>query len=128
MKTLLITALLLTTSLAYGALDQPDETMTFDAAEQTDAGATEYKPTLIAINWEKSRITIRLREKKPKIAGKPDYSGKSFIVFYDGQEAVDLIKALNTMDFSPPSASLFKKVINKLITDGKINAGTASTD
>ncbi len=91
-------------------------------AEQLDLTNPEVKPQVVTsfyqvvylqLNWLGETVLIRLRGQNDEI--------KQFT--YEGAEAVQMMKTLNTANLT--TNSLQKRVLNKLVADGKIS-GTVS--
>ena len=107
------------------------EQVTVPTPLQTDPGATVFRPTLYHEDVEVERVMIRLREVKPNIAGvdragnptsTPDFSGKFISVEYVGAQANNVMNLFNTSNFTVNSRD--KRVIQRLIADGKVPSGT----
>lgn len=90
-------------------------------AEQLDlttaivpATRTNYKVQALYLDWAAQVIRIDLLGSDGVAAG----------ALYTGTEAVNLMTTLNTANLS--IQSLHKRILNKLVTDGKLPAGTVS--
>ena len=97
------------------------EIVTLNAAVQADAGATVFRIALLAFDWERALIKIHLKQWS---AGAFVAGGKHLAVSYDGATATTLMNQLNTVNLS--TQSLHQRVMARLLTDGKIPAGTSS--
>ena len=74
---------------------------------------TFYRVGYLLLDWDQARIVVHLRGQ--------NLERKEFR--YEGSEATTLMTILNTANLS--TTSLHKRVLNKLIADGKI-AGTVT--
>lgn len=90
-------------------------------SEQLDLSAPVAQPTVttyyidaLHLNWTQQAIDVMLH----------DNSGNGLTVTYNGTQALALMHALNTGNFSVNS--LYKQAMQKLVADGKIPAGTVS--
>lgn len=81
----------------------------------TPPSTNSYQVVRIDLGWEDATINIIL---KSDIGG---YLGFSYI----GTEATNLMNALNKADLS--ANSLHKRVINQLVTDGKLTGTISGT-
>jgi hypothetical protein len=97
------------------------EDVTLDSAVQTDAGATNFRVTLLHLDWEAAQIIIRLREVS---GGSIVTDGKIVSHTYTGDTATTLMRQLNKVDLS--SNSLHKRIMSRLQTDGVLGSGTIS--
>jgi len=90
------------------------ETLTLTTPEVTpQITTTEYRVVYLLLEWEQGLIVIHLR----------GTNGERTEVRYTGPEAVTMIRTLNTANLSVKS--LHKRILEKLVADGKI-AGTVT--
>lgn len=73
-----------------------------------------YKVVRLELDWEIAKIEIHLKFTP---------SGERIIFGYSGKEALNLMKTMNTKNFS--TTSMQKTILQKLIADGKL-VGTIS--
>lgn len=94
-----------------------------------DPPKTVFRISLLAFDWANQTITIQLREYNPNAnqqatPPEPFFGSRMIQAAYTGPEAVSLMTTLNKINLS--TQSLHQRVMNKLLADGKIPAGTAS--
>ena len=82
---------------------------------QTQSPATNYKINKILLGWLDKAIRIEL------VAD----NGETLEASYDGDEAHNLMVALNKMDLS--TNSLHKRIMTKLINDGYLSGTITGT-
>jgi len=80
----------------------------------TQPARTTYTLSYLGLDWEGSAITIRLKGS----------DGAVLSMGYAGNEATALMTTLNSANLS--TISLYKRVLQKLVTDGKLPAGTVN--
>ena len=80
----------------------------------TKPAISSYKVVRLELDWDATRIEIHLKFTP---------SGERVIFGYSGTEALNLMKAMNTKNFS--TTSMQKTILQKLIADGKL-VGTIS--
>jgi hypothetical protein len=78
----------------------------------TPATRTTYTLSFLGLDWDGQAITIRLKGS----------DGVTLSLGYAGNEAAALMTTLNQLT----TPSLYKRVLQKLVTDGKLPAGTVS--
>lgn len=89
-------------------------------AEQLDLTApivatrTTYTVLFLGLDWENAGISIRLKGS----------DGVVLSMGYAGNEATVLMTALNSANLSVKS--LYRRLLERLVTDGKLPAGTVS--
>jgi hypothetical protein len=93
------------------------EEITFSQPIQADPGASRFRVSFLGLDWENAAITIKLRE----------WNGTAFLgrlvhLTYDGPVATTMMRGLNKANLT--TQSLHQRVIERLITDGKLPAGT----
>jgi len=76
----------------------------------TKPAISSYRVVRLELDWDATRIEIHL---------KFTLTGERVIFGYSGKEALNLMKAMNTKNFS--TTSMQKTILQKLITDGKIS-------
>lgn len=81
--------------------------------EQT-VEATSYRVGLLVLDWDHALIQIRVTDNLGAITNH----------VYKGATATSMMIALNKANLS--SNSLHKRVLNQLVTDGKLPAGTVN--
>ena len=80
----------------------------------TPQSVTDYRISIIKFNWDEAKIHIVLK----------DTQGDTITAGYTGAEATSLMIALNKANLS--TNSLQKRALERLVTDGKIPAGTVT--
>lgn len=75
---------------------------------------TSYRVSRLTLDWDGQLIRVGLTAS----------DGTAFDVSYTGTTAVQLMTTLNSANLS--LSSLHKRILNKLVADGKIAAGTVS--
>lgn len=95
------------------------EYVTLSAPVYADPGATTFRIALLVMDWEHSIIKIHLRE-WGGVAFTP--GGKMVTVIYEGVTARNLMIALNKANLT--TNTLHQRVLERLLTDGKIPAGS----
>ena len=80
----------------------------------TTPNLTDYRVASVTFDWDGAQIMIALR----------GTNGERLVALYTGPTATTLMIALNKIDCSV--TSLQKRIINRLVTDGKLPAGTVS--
>jgi len=80
----------------------------------TKPAISSYRVVRLELDWDAARIEIHLKFTP---------SGERIIFGYSGTEALNLMKTINTKNFS--TTSMQKTILQKLIADGKI-LGTIS--
>ena len=80
----------------------------------TTPNLTDYRVAAVTFDWDRAQIVITLR----------GTNGEERREIYVGLTATTLMIALNKIDCSV--TSLQKRIINRLVTDGKLPAGTVS--
>ena len=80
----------------------------------TTPNLTDYRVAAVAFDWDRAQIVITLR----------GTNGEERREIYVGPTATTLMIALNKIDCS--TISLQKRILNRLVTDGKLPAGTVS--
>jgi hypothetical protein len=99
------------------------EKITLTEPAHVDPGATEFRLMSLNLDAAGAHIAATLGEVVHGTFGlKPD--GKILTCEYFGDDAMDLLTQLNTMNFS--TVSLQKRVIQVCGKDGKIPPGTVS--
>jgi hypothetical protein len=95
------------------------EYVTLAAPVYADPGATTFRIALLVFDWEHSVIKVHLRE----------WSGVTFVpggkivtATYEGAIARNLMVGLNKANLT--TNTLHQRVLDRLLTDGKIPAGT----
>lgn len=73
-----------------------------------------YRVASISFDWDAALIVIRVRDERATIV----------TATYEGATATTLMQALNKVDLS--ALSLHKRILNRLVTDGKLPAGTVT--
>jgi len=86
------------------------ETLTLTSPQSV----TNYSVLVLKLDWEKKAIVVVLR----------DTQGDKIKCAYTGSVAESLIIALNKANLS--TNSLQKRIIEQLVTDGKLPAGTVT--
>lgn len=94
------------------------ETYTTSAPVGAVAGVSVFRVSLLVLDLFERRVKVHVREWDGT-----NYSGQVISLGYEGQEAYDLIVALNKVNLS--TTSLQRRVINRLVTDGKLPPGVA---
>ena len=84
------------------------------AVESLDLTTPETKPSVTSC--EVARLVFDWRAARIEITLKCQTDDKQFV--YDGTTATDMMKALNKANLS--TNSLHKRVMNQLVTDGKL--------
>lgn len=113
-------ALLLAALLSVSAFAQ--ERVTLSTPVKADPGATVFRVSELNLNVEGHSITVRLREADG--AGAFVRDGHFLAFGYVDAEADALLSSLNTANLS--IKSLQRRIIEKLVADGKVAAGTIS--
>lgn len=80
----------------------------------TKPAISYYRVVRLELDWDIAKIEIHLKFTP---------TGERIIFGYSDTEALNLMKAMNTKNFS--TTSMQKTILQKLITDGKL-AGTIS--
>jgi hypothetical protein len=93
------------------------EQVTFTTA--VDSPKTVFRVTVLALDWLNRRIDVRLRDWDGEIFGQRELSAN-----YTGETATNLMIALNKANLT--TTSLQKRVIQQLVTDGKLPAGSVT--
>ena len=115
MKHIIITFFLLF-SLSALAEDSP-QIITLNTPVMEQEGITVLVVKSIILNWENSSIEIHL--------GGPDGGKQMPPIYYIGTDAQTLLNQINTMNLT--TNSLCKRILQKLINDGYLPAGTITT-
>lgn len=118
MKTtsIIFAALLFATVFAKAQTDSPEE-LNLDTPVMQQSGVSKIVIKEIRLDWTHNIIWIKVGE-----AGE---SGRTMpLVEYTGQEARNMMKALNTADLSV--RSLNQRIIEKLQADGYLGSGSIS--
>jgi hypothetical protein len=97
------------------------EIVTLSAPVQADPGATVFRIALLVFDYQNAIIKIHLREWAD---GTFVQGGKHLARDYQGPTATTLMRQLNTVNLS--TQSLHQRVMTRLLTDGKLPAGTPS--
>lgn len=80
----------------------------------TPQSVTDYTIDMLKLSWSGASIVVQLH----------DTQGDKHKASYTGQAATDLMIALNKANLS--TNSLQKRILNQLVTDGKLPAGTVT--
>lgn len=80
----------------------------------TPQSVTDYTIDMLKLSWSEASIVVLLH----------DTQGDKFKCTYTGQAATDLMIALNKANLS--TNSLQKRILNQLVTDGKLPPGTVT--
>lgn len=75
---------------------------------------TDYRISILKFDWDGATIHVVLK----------DTQGDKIVATYSGTEATNLMIALNKANLS--TTSLQRRVLERLVTDGKLAAGTVS--
>lgn len=116
-----IRVLLTLALLACSGAGRAQERVVFPVPVQADAGAVEFRVSELVLNVEASVVTVRLRETSD---GAFVPNGRQVVASYAAADADALMRALNTANLS--TKSLQRRVIEKLVADGKVPAGLIS--
>lgn len=85
---------------------------------------SSYRVGAICYDWQGARIDIRLFDPVTgETATQNPVTGEPFS--YRGQTALDLMIAVNKLNFS--TASMHKRIIDRLVADGKISGTVSGT-
>lgn len=93
------------------------ELYTCNTPQYVDPGATVFRVAGLMLDWAGARIAVYLQEWTGSAFG-----SKRFTVEYIGSTATNMMIALNKANLS--SQSLNQRVINRLIADGYLPAGS----
>lgn len=80
----------------------------------TPQSVTTYIIDMLKLSWTGASIVVLLH----------DTQGDKYKASYSGQSATDLMVALNKANLT--TNSLQKRILNQLVTDGKLPAGTVT--
>ena len=96
------------------------EDITLAAPVRVDPGASVFRIASLYFDWEQARVTVVLRA-----WNRTGFVGAHRVeVTYDGAVAVAMMTGLNKVNLS--TRSLHQRVLDRLLADGKIPAGTVA--
>ena len=93
------------------------EDYTFPAPVQVDPGAARFRIASLVFDWQRAVVAITLREWDGT-----GFLGRQVYAVYEGAVATTMMVGLNKVNLT--TRSLHQRVLDRLIADGKIPAGT----
>ena len=82
----------------------------------TPQSVTDYRVSILKLNWDEAKIHVVVK----------DTQGDTVTAGYTGATATSLMIALNKANLT--TNSLQKRILEQLVTDGKLPAGTVTGD